>query len=165
VDHSYDALRRSLDLSLSRLGRIDVLQLHKTNPTALRSDDVHRAWEYARRQGVGETGASVSDAESAARALFDESCDVIQAPFNRDNTQFGDILRHATARGMKVITNRPFAMGRLLYGDDAATQRDAFAFILRHGFRGIILTGSRNPAHLVANMEAFRAVKVEITPA
>jgi aryl-alcohol dehydrogenase-like predicted oxidoreductase len=165
VDHSYDALRRSLDLSMARLGSIDVLQLHKTNPAALRSDDVHRAWEYARSLGVSQTGASVSDAESAALALFDESCAVVQAPFNRDNTQFGELLRHATARGRTVITNRPFAMGRLLYGENAATERDAFAFILRHGFSGVILTGSRSPDHVAANMEAYRAAKAEVSPA
>jgi aryl-alcohol dehydrogenase-like predicted oxidoreductase len=63
-----------------------------------------------------------------------------------------------------VVTNRPFAMGHLLYGENAATQRDAFGFVLSQGFRGIVLTGSKNVSHLVANMEAFRAAQAEFTP-
>jgi hypothetical protein len=43
VDHSYDALRRSLHRTLERLGRIDVLQLHKTRPQVLASRDLDRA--------------------------------------------------------------------------------------------------------------------------
>jgi len=35
ADHSFDALRRSLDASVARLGRIDILQLHKTSPAVL----------------------------------------------------------------------------------------------------------------------------------
>src|ERR1035438_1526455 len=40
VDHSFEALARSLDGSLRRLGRIDILQLHKTTPEVLRSADL-----------------------------------------------------------------------------------------------------------------------------
>src|SRR5262249_26892840 len=32
IDHSFDALQRSLDGSIARLGRVDFLQLHKTTP-------------------------------------------------------------------------------------------------------------------------------------
>jgi aryl-alcohol dehydrogenase-like predicted oxidoreductase len=159
VDHSFDALRRSLDRSLQLLGRVDVVQLHKTNPAAIRSDDVHRAWEYARSMGVGYAGASVSDTESAEYAVADGGCVVIQAPFNRETTQFGQFLEQAAALGKLVVTNRPFAMGRLLYGDNAATQQDAFAFVLSRRFRGVVLTGSKNADHVVANMEAFQAVR------
>lgn len=165
VDHSFEGLRRSLDLSLERLGTVDVVQLHKTNPQALRSDEVHRAWEYARSLGVTRAGASVSDAESAALAVADPHCTVIQAPFNRSNTAFGDILQQASASDMTVVTNRPFAMGHLLYGENPVAERDAFAFILAQGFRGVILTGSKNRGHLTANMEAFRAARAEVSPA
>ena len=71
VDHSYDALRRSLDQSLAHLGRVDVLQLHKTSPEVLESGDLARAWEYARSLGITRLGASVSDLESAALAIAD----------------------------------------------------------------------------------------------
>jgi aryl-alcohol dehydrogenase-like predicted oxidoreductase len=107
--------------------------------------------------GVRLVGASVSDAESAKLAVADETCGVIQAPFNRDNTQFGGFLQQATALGKTVVINRPFAMGRLLYGENAATQQEAFSFVLSQGLRGIVLTGSKNAEHVVANMKAFRA--------
>src|SRR5436305_14121071 len=43
ADHSFGALSRSLELSIARLGRIDVLQLHKTTPRTLASDSVGRS--------------------------------------------------------------------------------------------------------------------------
>lgn len=71
ADHSFDALCRSLDRSIERLGRIDVLQLHKTTPEALRSRDVERAWDYANSLGITRIGPSASDLESAAIAVAD----------------------------------------------------------------------------------------------
>jgi aryl-alcohol dehydrogenase-like predicted oxidoreductase len=64
VDHSYDALRASLDRSISRLGKIDMFQLHKTTPQVLKSDDLKQALDYARSKGIQVFGASVSDVES-----------------------------------------------------------------------------------------------------
>src|SRR5271170_4974646 len=40
VDHSLDALTRSLDQSLDLLGTINVLQIHKTTPEVLRSQAI-----------------------------------------------------------------------------------------------------------------------------
>jgi aryl-alcohol dehydrogenase-like predicted oxidoreductase len=71
ADHSFDALARSLELSMARLGRIDVLQLHKTTPQALLSGSVSRAWDFAASLGIRQFGASVSDPESARLAIAD----------------------------------------------------------------------------------------------
>ncbi len=69
VDHSFDALCRSLDVSLHHLGHIDILQLHKTTPDVLRSYAtsttpglMQRNWEYPvhrcqrQRPGIGCDG-------------------------------------------------------------------------------------------------------------
>ena len=45
VDHSFDALKESLDKSVDRLGNIDILQIHKASVQALQSDDVAKAIE------------------------------------------------------------------------------------------------------------------------
>jgi aryl-alcohol dehydrogenase-like predicted oxidoreductase len=162
VDHCYDALTRSLDGSLERLGRVDFLQLHKTTPEVLRSGDLERAWAYAAACGVPAIGASVSDLESAAIAVAEERYQILQFPYNVGQTLFGDVLRKAAARGMRVAVNRPFAMGRMLYENRELTKRDAFGFILQERFAGAILSGTKSAAHLEENYQAFREAQEEV---
>ncbi len=156
VDHSFDALRRSLDLSLARLGSIDVLQLHKTTPEVLRSDDLARAWDYAASLGISVLGASVSDVESAANSVACQRYSLIQLPFNWSNRSFAGAIEAAAARNMLVIANRPFAMGKMLYESESIGKKQAFAFVLRHDFRGVVLNGTKNRQHLHENWFAFR---------
>ncbi len=155
ADHSYDALRRSLDASMERLGRIEILQLHKTTPAALRSDAVARAWDYARSLGIARWGPSVSDAESAGIALDDGRYSVMQLPFSQANTSFAPVLERARAAAMWVAVNRPFAMGAMVHA--GADKAAALRFILDRGFTGAILTGTTSPDHLRENVEAFAA--------
>jgi aryl-alcohol dehydrogenase-like predicted oxidoreductase len=155
VDHSYDALARSLDGSLQRLGRIDYLQLHKTTPNVLASDALARAWEYARSLGIENVGASVSDAESAELTVANPALTVIQAPYNFAQQTFEGVLTRAAGRAMLVATNRPFGMGRLLYERQEVSKQDAFAFVAARGFAGVILSGTKSPHHLEENWRAF----------
>jgi aryl-alcohol dehydrogenase-like predicted oxidoreductase len=155
VDHSFDALRRSLDWSLKLLDRIDLLQLHKTTPEALGSRDLARAWEYAASLGIGTLGASVSDLESAAIVTGEPRYGCIQLPLNRENQKFSATVRAASARGMWVATNRPFAMGAMLYRDQPVSREEAFRFVLAHGFTGVVLTGTKSKEHLQQNWQAF----------
>lgn len=157
VDHSRDSLRRSLDGSAARLGRIDILQLHKTSPDVLRSDDLKRAWEYARALGIPVIGASVSDLESAELAIGDAAYGILQFPYNAGQQNFGDVLHLAAERGMKIAINRPFGMGRMLYENRELTKQDAFAFILRQRFEGAVLSGTKSATHLEENWHAFHA--------
>lgn len=148
VDHSYEALRRSIDRSLERLGRIDLLQVHKSTSEVLRSSDVARAIEYARACGVREFGASVSDLDAARVAAASGWCSCLQFPYSLANTALAPIF----ALPVKLIVNRPLAMGAL-----SATAADAFAFIRRQEFNGVVLTGTRSIAHLSENHAAFHA--------
>jgi aryl-alcohol dehydrogenase-like predicted oxidoreductase len=155
VDHSFDALRRSLDGCVARLGRIDFLQLHKTTPQALASSDLARAWEYAATLGITTIGASVSDLVSAEIAIANPAYRILQFPYNVAQRTFGDVLERAAARGMKVAINRPFGMGRMLYENREVTKGGAFAFILEKRFEGVILSGTKSPDHLEENWLAF----------
>lgn len=155
VDHSFDALRRSLDGSMSRLGRVDFLQLHKTTPQVLGSSDLARAWEYAATLGIKAIGASVSDLESAEIAIAGAAYGILQFPYNVAQQTFADILDRAAARGMKIAVNRPFGMGRMLYENREVTKAGAFGFILEKRFEGVILSGTKSPQHLEENWEAF----------
>ena len=151
IDHSYDALKASIDSSLDRLGRIDLLQLHKSNAQVLLSPEVARAVEYARNRGIRHFGASVSDlaaAEAASRTCW---CSYLQFPFNRTNTALADIFPLARKTGMKLLINRPLAMGAI------AASADAFAFVRGQDFSGVVLTGTKSIAHLRENDAAFKS--------
>jgi aryl-alcohol dehydrogenase-like predicted oxidoreductase len=158
VDHSYDALARSLDGSLERLGRIDLLQLHKTTPEILRSRDVERAFLYAHSLGIFNFGASISDLDSAEIALSLESISVLQFPLNSMSLQFVDIARRATETGVLAVANRPFGMGSLLYAEPPLTRRAAFDFLNSLPFDGTVLTGTKSAEHLHENWAAFQSM-------
>jgi aryl-alcohol dehydrogenase-like predicted oxidoreductase len=155
VDHSLDALKRSLDGSVARLGRIDVLQLHKTTTRVLASDDLARAWEYAAALGITAIGASVSDVESAALAIASAAYSVLQLPYNAAQQTFAKVIDDAARCGMRIAVNRPFGMGRMLYENRELTKQDAFGFILEKHFEGVILSGTKSPPHLEENWRAF----------
>lgn len=159
ADHSYDALRRSLDRSVERLGRVDVLHLHKTTPAALASADVARAWDYAESLGIVRLGPSVSDPDSAALAIADPRYTVMQLPHNSARPAFGPAIDAAAARGMWIAVNRPFAMGAL-----AADKAAAFDFVLARRFTGVVLTGTTSREHLAENYAAFMKSRAESGP-
>jgi aryl-alcohol dehydrogenase-like predicted oxidoreductase len=160
VDHSFEALKRSLDGSIERLGRIDFLQLHKTTPEVLGSSDLARAWEYAATLGISAIGASVSDVASAEIAIANPAYCMLQFPYNAVQQTFAGILDQAAARGKKIAVNRPFGMGRMLYENRELSKVDAFGFILQKRFEGVILSGTKSVEHLEENWSAFgEAVK------
>jgi aryl-alcohol dehydrogenase-like predicted oxidoreductase len=162
VDHSFQALRASLDQSLSRLGKIDVLQLHKTTPEVLKGDNLTRAFDYARAKGITVFGASISDLESGRLVCQNEVFSLVQCPYNTENAKFAEIIDLAAEKHKIVLTNRPFGMGKLLYhetgeaADKKACQIAAYSFILRKNFRGYILSGTKSPEHLRENIDAFQ---------
>jgi aryl-alcohol dehydrogenase-like predicted oxidoreductase len=160
ADHSYGALCASVDRSLSRLGRIDLLQLHKATPAVLRSREVSRAWDYAQRQGITGLGASVSDAEAGSLASEDARLSAIQLPYNTQNTTLDAVIDLAVERHKVVVVNRPYNMGRIFYGDANAPPHrrrvEAFRWILRKKFSGVILTGTKSSPHLAENWSAYQ---------
>ena len=156
VDHSFDALKRSLNQSLERLGRIEVLELHKTTRAVLATDELARAWDYARSLGIERIGPCVSDLESAEAAMENPGFSCMQLPLSKVNTKFEAIADRAAARGMFMITNRPFAMGAILYGEAPVSREDAFGYLLARAFDGVVLTGTGCIVHLNENVAAFR---------
>lgn len=151
VDHQYESLQRSIDRSLELLGRIDLLLVHKATAENLASRDVQHAIEYARSRGVASFGASVSDLAAASAAMRAPWCSYLQFPFNRARTELEPVFALARERGVKLVINRPFAMGQIPAG------ADAFAFIRSRHFAGVVLTGTKSPVHLAENHAAFHA--------
>jgi len=162
ADHSFPALRDSIDESLRRLGRIDIMQIHKATQDNILSDDVIRAIGYCRQKGISTFGVSASDAETLNLACASDFYTVLQFPYSRANTKLAEVFELARRHDMTLLVNRPFAMGELIpdggAGKDVA-MRDAFAFVLEQDFTGHILTGTRNPAHLDEAIAAFAFFK------
>jgi len=155
VDHRLEALKRSVDGSMGRLGRIDYLQLHKTTVEVLRSRDLAAAWEYAAGLGIGVKGASVSDLESAELAIGEAGYGIVQLPYNAAQRTFEGVVERAAGRGMRIAVNRPFGMGRMLYEQPGMSKAAAFGFILEKEFSGAILSGTKSVEHLGENWRAF----------
>ena len=136
VDHSRDALVRSIDRSLSILGTIDVLQIHKATSDVITHPDVIAAMDYAKRCGVTAFGASVSDVEAGRLALESGLYDALQFPLNRSNTSMSPLLPELAASGRTAIVNRPFAMGGLLAGSLSRRRQRPRSAISRNSFPG-----------------------------
>jgi len=166
TDHSVDSLKRSLDRSLQLVGSIAVLQLHKTTPELLESDEISEAFDYAKRTGVGAFGASVSDVASADKALHDGRLSFVQLPYNLMSTQFEPVVKDSLTAGKQLIINRPLLMGEATAHveqeeKDAAID-SAFTFILQEDFKGVVLTGTANVNHLHENWQAFLRVQATL---
>lgn len=157
ADHSYEALKRSLEQSIYYLGRIAILQLHKTMPELLHNADVVKAFEYARSLGIKSLGASVGDPESAHLVLLDNRLPVMQLPYNQSSMQFQEVIKTARSHDTRLIINRPFQMGSLV-ADNTNKQvmaTEAFRLILQEDFDGVTLTGTSTTEHLRENIAAF----------
>ncbi len=155
VDHTYEAMKASLDRSMERLGGIECLQLHMARPPALLSEELPRAWDYAESLGIELIGPSVSDPESARIAIAEKRYTCLQIPLSIQRQDFADFVDEAGARGMWVAVNGPVARGQMMHGEKPVRLADAFGFILQRKFQGVILSGTRNKAHLSDNWCAF----------
>lgn len=155
-DHSYDALMRSLDESLRLLGRIDVLQVHRSTPEVLRAPGTIQALEAAKAAGVRVVGASVKDLESVEICCTNPLFQILQIPYNRRNQAMRPAIERVCETGRLLFTNRPFAEGELLQAEDrAGAIRECFAAIRETPFHGAILAGTRSVEHLTQNLAAF----------
>jgi aryl-alcohol dehydrogenase-like predicted oxidoreductase len=162
VDHSRDALIRSIDRSFARLGRIDLLQVHKATIPVLFDGGVRAALEYAKRRGAVRIGASVADRDSAMAVIGDRFFDALQFPFHAKNRSMEDVFAAAMEFGKTVIVNRPYGMGELLYEDGTDKHRTRVAAmhaVIERMSAGIILTGTRSTEHLLENIAAFEQAR------
>lgn len=164
VGHDRQSYIKSIDLSLKRLGKIDILQLHKTTPAVLRNSDLQYAIEYARSKGIQKFGASVSDVGAGLQVVEMDLFSVIQLPYNLQTDYMEKVLDQAVAKDMMILINRPLGMGQFV-ATVAETEKDflikkAFQHIIQKQFRGFILTGTQSLEHLRQNQQAFEQAKM-----
>jgi aryl-alcohol dehydrogenase-like predicted oxidoreductase len=160
IDHSYDALCRSIDLTLERLPRVDLLQIHRPTAAVLGSTAVRSALEYARSRGISAMGASVSDLDTARAATESDLFTHLQFPFNPESQHLESAFDLAWRCHKVVLVNRPFQSGKQLYDSGqlcgSNTLVESYLFILRCPFTGFILTGTRSADHLQRDLTAFQ---------
>jgi aryl-alcohol dehydrogenase-like predicted oxidoreductase len=150
VDHSLDECRRSLDRSVDRLGRIDLLQIHKCSVDVL-SDDAFVGWLVGLRDAcvVGAIGASVADVETFRYAMELEVFDAIQMPGNPNRPEFAEPagqLARPGRRSVVPLLNRPFGSGAIEPGVQA------FSWLRAQYGRGVVLSGTTSTRHLDQNL-------------
>jgi aryl-alcohol dehydrogenase-like predicted oxidoreductase len=158
-DHSYDALRRSLDDSVTLLGRISILQLHRATLSHLRDEGVAKAFEYAKDvYNISNHGISMNTPALVEPVIADPRFAAVQLPLNEGRADFIPHLPPLYAAQKLVIANRPFAMGKALeeVKDYHVNAVKAYRFVLEKNPDGIILTGTSNPEHLRDNLAAFQ---------
>jgi aryl-alcohol dehydrogenase-like predicted oxidoreductase len=161
VDHSYEALCRSIDKSMDLLGTVDILQIHKANAEVLRSSDVIRALDYAKSLGIEQFGASVSSSDDLSLACRTGLFSHIQFPFNLQNKSFEISFEELSRFGILPIINRPLAMGAVAIGPADQKMnaiREALQFISDHMDQGVIITGTRSHHHLTETVTTFRSL-------
>ncbi|MDQ5951578.1 MAG: hypothetical protein QG639_859 [Patescibacteria group bacterium] len=154
VDHTFEKLKSSLDESLSTLGKIELLQLHKASTSLLESTDVDRAFSYALKAGVSLLGVSVSDIETGIKACSDERLTHIQLPFNQERMELLPVIEKAKNNDKKVLFNRPFAMGAIT---QPSSMIAAYKRIASLECPGVILTGTASLEHLKQNITYFES--------
>lgn len=158
VDHSYDALMRSLDRSVEHLRDIDLLQVHKASAAVLAGEDLKWALEGAQAMDIPQIGASISDLD-AGKLAIDMGFHWLQMPYNARNTGLEPLFAFAEAGQVHVMTNRPFATGALLVeaAPDAreAAMRSALVAVLKHNRSGVVLTGTKSADHLRQSWHHF----------
>lgn len=165
VDHTYESLVQSLELSLEILGQIDLLQLHKTTRELLENEEVSRALESAKGKGIKSLGASISDNQTGLAVCEDGRFDYVQLPYNLEKTDLKPVIDRAKDNGLKVIFNRPFAMGGLVGNlqseeEKLGRMKEAYRFVAVTGASGVLLTGTSSVAHLKENLEAFGDLQI-----
>ncbi len=163
VDHSFDALCASLDRSLDRLGRVDILQIHKATEDVVCAPAVAKFLLYAESLGVREFGASVSSVAAAERAIDTGLFQWLQYPLNESNGSFAHLGGRLRKSNMKSIINRPFEMGKLAtMGSERRIA--AFRHLLHAGLPNgsVILSGTSSADHLIENIVNFESASVEL---
>lgn len=126
ADFSPDAIRRSTELSLKRLGTdyLDVLQLHNPPSQVLSRDETRQVLTVLRTEGkIRSWGVSAKNPAGALEALRVAQAPIVQANFNMmDVRVVADGLLDEVARsGAAFIARTPLCFGFLTGTIDRST--------------------------------------------
>jgi aryl-alcohol dehydrogenase-like predicted oxidoreductase len=162
IDHGFDTMVKSLMSSLNRIGRINILQIHKATEDVIQSKSVPKLLAYARTIGIDKFGVSVSTPAAGAAALGTGLFGWIQFPVNSTNNAFVDLLHEMSAANVRAIVNRPLSMGASATTE--AERLSSFSYVLRQALPAgsIVLTGTSSILHLEQNISAYKIAHNEL---
>jgi pyridoxine 4-dehydrogenase len=159
-------LRQQVELSLRHLGveRIDLLQLHRIDPSVPVADQVGEL-AALRSEGkirhIGLSEVSVADIEEASRTAPIVS---VQNLYNVAERRAEDVLEFCESRGIGFIPWFPLATGKLAQDEgplaamaqrhSASPSQLALAWLLRRSPVMLPIPGTSSVAHLEENVAA-----------
>ncbi|MEU7426474.1 aldo/keto reductase [Streptomyces sp. NPDC048362] len=170
---TYDRQRAETDALLG--GRLDLYQIHSVTPDspALTDKDLHARLAEAAAGGLtvgfSTSGPAQAEAIRAALAVTVDGAPLfrtVQSTYNVLETSAGPALAEAHDAGLTVIVKEGMANGRLAgaHAPDAlktvAEQTSlgcdavALAWILRHPWAGVVLSGAATVPQLLSNLHA-----------
>jgi pyridoxine 4-dehydrogenase len=159
-------LRQQAELSLRRLrvDQLDVLQLHRIDPTVDRDvqfgvlSDLHREGKVA---ALGLSQVSVEEIEAASRHF---RVATVQNRYNLTDRSSDDVLDYCEANGIGFIPWAPVSAGRLTEAGSplanaarrlgTSPAQVALAWLLRRSPVMLPIPGTGSLAHLEENMAA-----------
>jgi aryl-alcohol dehydrogenase-like predicted oxidoreductase len=159
-DFSPSHVRASVERSLRRLGtdRIDMVLVHSDGrDLALIADGVLEVLDQLKSEGgIRAFGMSTKTVEGAIACL--ERADCAMVTYNLADVSESPAIEHAAALGKGILVKKPLASGHL----GGAIVEDSFRHILSCPGVGAIITGTIDPHHLRANVQACAAALADI---
>lgn len=159
-DFSPGHVRSSVERSLRRLrtDRIDMVLVHSDGrDLALIADGVLEVLDRLKSQGgIRAFGMSTKTVEGAIACL--ERADCAMVTYNLADVSERPAIERAAALRKGILVKKPLASGHL----GEATVEDSFRHILSCPGVGSIITGTIDPYHLRANVEASAAALADI---
>jgi aryl-alcohol dehydrogenase-like predicted oxidoreductase len=148
--------------------RIDLNQVHNLQDTDIHLRTIRQSKEEGRTRYVGVTTSFGRQYEQMEQVLRREELDFVQVNYSLGEREAAErLLPLAQDRGMAVIVNEPFNVGRL-FGATSGRELPGWAaefdcqswgqfflkYILSHPAVTVIIPATGDPEHLVDNMGA-----------
>lgn len=161
-------LRQQAELSLRRLrlDRIDLLQLHRIDPTVPLADQIGALRQLREEGKIRHIGLSEVTVEQLREAESIVPIASVQNMYNLATRQHDEVVDYAAERGIAFIPFFPVAMGAHAGPDSpvAAVAREigatpaqtALAWLLRRSPAMLPIPGTTSADHLLENLAALR---------
>ncbi|MFE7122965.1 aldo/keto reductase [Streptomyces sp. NPDC057617] len=159
-------LRQQVELSLRNLGveRIDLLQLHRIDPTVPIAEQVGELAALQREGKIRHIG--LSEVNTADLEVAGKTATIVSVRYNLADRAAEDVLTYAEERGMGFIPWFPLATGELAgsggpldrIADElgATPSQLALAWLLKRSPNMLPIPGTSSVAHLEDNLAAAR---------
>jgi len=154
LKHSLNQLRSSFERSLIRLGKIDILYIHRTNNKVLNDkaviDEMKKLKKDAKLKLIGASFSNEKTLEEALGKNLISWCNIIQIPA-AVFLKRPDLIRKIKQNDTSIVVNSPIRKG-----ENKPTEK-IYQELISHPEITVILTGTRN--HLKETVSYFSSSK------